>query len=70
MSAWKKLSPKRSFLNSFSLGCFAKYSSVNPTYETLRLALTPRGGSEVILIEFCRMETGKPGEGIEVSHSR
>lgn len=36
----------------------------------LRVALTPRGGSTVILTEFCRMETGNFSEGIEVSHIR
>mmetsp|Transcript_72143 Transcript_72143/g.143092 ORF Transcript_72143/g.143092 Transcript_72143/m.143092 type:complete len:300 (-) Transcript_72143:2055-2954(-) len=33
------------------------------------LARSPRGGSLVILTPFWRMETGKDGEGAEVSHS-
>jgi hypothetical protein len=31
---------------------------------------TPRGGSIVILLLFCKMLTGKSGEGADVSHNR
>ena len=38
-------------------------------YERFRLALTPAGGSLVILTPFCRIVTGKCGDGMLVSHS-
>ena len=39
-------------------------------YEPRMLARRPFGGSLVILTPFCRMETGKCGDGADVSHSR
>ena len=33
-------------------------------------ARIPRGGSTVILTAFCKIETGKVGDGIDVSHNR
>jgi hypothetical protein len=69
-SAWKKQMPKRSFLNGISFGCDDIHASVYGTYEILMFALMPRGGSHVILTEFCRIDTGKPSLGIEVSQRR
>ena len=56
-----------SFLKGCGFGCFSKYASSYARKATFKFALTPRGGSEVILIEFCKMETGKNGDGIEVT---
>ena len=69
-SAWKKQMPNRSFLKGTGLGCFSKYSSEKARYPTFRFDFTPRGGSTVILIEFCKMETGNVGEGMLESHMR
>ena len=32
--------------------------------------LIPRGGSTVILLPFCKMETGKWGDGVDVNQRR
>ena len=39
-------------------------------YCLVRLLLSPLGGSRVILTPFCRMLTGKSGDGMLVSHRR
>ena len=36
----------------------------------VRLAFSPRGGSWVNLMPFCRMGTGNLGDGMDVSHNR
>ncbi len=48
----------------------SRNSSLNPVKLFSRLALTPRGGSMVILELFWRTGTGNLGLGILVSHRR
>lgn len=71
--AWKKHKPKRSFLNaSFCLQLSNHSGSQMGSlrYERPMLALSPLGGSLVILTPFCKTETGKWSAGYDVSQRR
>ena len=70
MSAWKKASPKKSFLSAAGFGHEANHASSRERKEPARLARSPRGGSLVILTPFCSTATGKCLAGAAVSHSR
>ena len=66
MRPWKKQRANNSFLHGFSLVQLAKNSGSaigSDVYDLKRLALRPRGGSFVILIEFWRIDTGKSLDG-------
>lgn len=69
----KKQSPKSSFFHSNSFvqplknaGSLTGADEKDP----FKFAFRPFGGSLVILIPFCRIDTGKSFEGYEVSHRR
>jgi hypothetical protein len=75
MTAWKKVRPKSIGFHAHALGPSTPLKNSgseigSERYEPRMLARSPLGGSLVILTPFCRMETGKAGEGAEVSHSR
>lgn len=72
ITAWKKHNPNKSFLNSTGILQFIKKSSLlmgSVRNEPYRLALSPLGGSLVILIPACRIAVGNCGLGYEVSQS-
>mmetsp|Transcript_18459 Transcript_18459/g.55661 ORF Transcript_18459/g.55661 Transcript_18459/m.55661 type:complete len:222 (-) Transcript_18459:1094-1759(-) len=75
ITAWKKASPKASFLKAQALDPSvpskkASSESGSARYEPSMLARKPLGGSLVILTPFCKIETGKCVDGADVSHKR
>jgi len=70
MKAWKKQSPNSIFLNVLGVSLDSNHDLLTMgsiPYEPIKLALSPAGGSLVILTPFCKTETGKIGDGYEVN---
>ena len=75
MTAWKKHRPRSNGFHPCAFGPptpSKKDGSEIGSWmkEPSRLARRPSGGSLVILTPFWRMETGKAGDGHDVSQSR
>lgn len=68
--AWKNEMANSSLRQARGLVDSSIRSCAIERYVIRILALRPVGGSSVIFTPFCRIATGKIGEGMEVSHRR
>lgn len=68
---WKRHNENSKHLNGNTFSCSEWKNSMRSltwfVYALNMFALMPAGGSTVILLPFCKMATGKCGEGVEVS---